>query len=180
MKKYIVLIVSLGILSIFAGVANAYSLNGTKWPYGGGGVDLNLTYMWGPSTSVWKTAFTSGASDWSATLTPVNYSYNSSSQNKLGVVDIPGGAYGYNWQYSTAGFITNFDAAGNTATTSSFTSTMRRSTGGHELAHGFGLGDIYTSNPVALMDGNRNRATIYTPRADDITGTKQIYPGYPS
>lgn len=95
----------------------------------------------------------------------------------MGVVNIAGGAYGYCWIDLDPNTmkIARFSAAGNTATTGSFTSTMLRSTGGHELGHGLGLDDELFVSPRPLMDINRDRSIVYIPQQDDINGITFMY-----
>lgn len=173
-RKIVLTLLVIAILFSICSSANAYTI-GHPWRYSSG--TLNVYYAWGssmPSDSVWKTAFSTAASDWTGTFTVLSYNYSSSAVNKLGVVSIAGGSYGYAWTTSDSeGYIISFSAAGNTATTGSFTSTMRRSTAGHELGHGAGLGEGNVAQ--ALMYQGRDRSKIYTPQTDDVQGINSLY-----
>lgn len=172
----IILLISVLLIIAISLSANAYTIL-SRWRYSGG--NMTVTYAWGasmPFSSDWKTAFNAAASDWSAAPTNVDYAYYSASGNKLGIVDKPGGSAGYFWGATDAyGYLTSFSAAGNInqAVTGTYTSTMKRSTAGHELGHGLGLGE--ENLRAALMNQNRNRSTVYKPQQDDTDGVNFLY-----
>ncbi|HEY3373714.1 MAG TPA: matrixin family metalloprotease [Candidatus Aquicultor sp.] len=174
-RKILVILIAVTILLAMCAPANAYTIL-APWNYFGG--YMYIYYAWGssmPSTSVWKDAFKAAATDWTNTPTELIYSYSSSAINinKLGIVSISGGAYGYTYSNITNGKTTSFSAVGNTATTGSFTATMRRSTAGHELGHGAGLGEGNVAQ--SIMYQNRDRSKIYIPQVDDVNGITYMY-----
>jgi len=177
-KKILVLSMTIIILFSVIVTADAYVLK-YHWDRVGTG-NLNVTYKWDasmPFTSVWKDAFNNSISDWNGTPTKARYAYSSSATNSLGIVSVANGAFGYcNITIDTNLHIQKFIASGNTATTSSFTNTMRRSVTGHELGHAWGLGDELFASPIPLMDTNRDRSNIYVPQQDDINGINAMYP----
>ena len=54
-----------------------------------------------------------------------------------------------------------------------YTSNIAKSTATHELEHSWGLDDLYLG--TTIMNGNRNRSSIYTPQSVDIRRVKSLY-----
>ncbi|WP_238546061.1 matrixin family metalloprotease [Tumebacillus flagellatus] len=173
---------NLAIFSVVAGVGllpvvtHAYTLNSWSWNSSVSG----LNYRWGSnlqvSGSVARTAFENAISDWSATPTKVYFSYNSGSSNTFNTINVADDAlYGQKYTTTQGNVILYFNANINIGNNDITTANVARSAAVHELGHGLGLADTFSS--PAIMNSSRNRAVTYIPQQDDINGVNAKY-GY--
>lgn len=168
-------------VALFLSIMTAANAYYAKYYWDDGTIN-DLKYKWDSKIinyPDWKNAFTSAYTDWNATPTKADFSYSSTSNCTLGIIDVVNGAPGYcSIGLDSYNRIYGFYASGNinSTATGTFTSTMKRSTAGHELGHALGQGDEPFAIYVPLMDPNRNRSTIYVPKQDDINGVNYMYP----
>lgn len=135
----------------------------------------SASYKWGSNiTSTYKTAWENAANDWYNVDNAAFY-YSSSSSNIVNARSISGdNAYGTIYYQTTSGNkLRKFKVEINTSKCTN--GTIARSTSGHEIGHALGLGDL--TSGTAIMNGNRNRSSIYTPQTDDVNGVRYVY-GY--
>lgn len=135
----------------------------------------SASYKWGSDiTSTYKTAWENATNDWHNADNAAFY-YSSSSSNIVNARSISGdSAYGtIYYQTTTGNKLRKFKVELNTLKCTN--GTIARSTSGHEIGHALGLGDL--TSGTAIMNGNRNRSSIYTPQTDDINGVRYVY-GY--
>lgn len=121
-------------------------------------------------------AFNQAAADWNDVHNDINFYENSSSQNTVYadvVAEDMGGAYDVLvWVNSTQTRFSSFSAFINTLLPQGTNARAWRGSAGHEFGHILGLGHVGTAN---LMNGARNRNSIYTPQSGDIAGVYDIH-----
>jgi hypothetical protein len=151
-----------------------------KFSYGGGWNFLNVPWdddpYW-PPTGDYATAFSLARSDWVATATPVLMPFSDGSSHVLGAVPLGmSGPYGHTSE--ACAIVTGVRVATtvdlNTDVLGSYSSTVKRSTAGHELGHHIGI--RHSTVSPALLNSDRNREVIYTPQPDDVCGVNHRYP----
>ena len=140
----------------------------------------SATYYWGgtlnssSSASTYKQLWSSAISSWNSA---VGYSltYSSSSSNSLDIYyETSSTVYGVMYPHSvTSGQLTSFSAKVNMGNSENSSSSVFRSTACHELGHTLGLKDEYSG--TTIMNVNRNRYNIITPRPIDISNVNSLY-----
>lgn len=160
---------------ISTNLVSAYVPVGLKWS--GSTFPISVTYKWGSNlgtSSVIRTAYQQALTDWNGAQMRIKFTESSSSSNELNSYYVSSSsAYGYNDLYGTGTTYTKFMAfvnAGNSNITKTY---VARSVAGHELGHAMSLdeGNVL----VSLMNQNRNRESIYTPKQDDLDGVNEQY-----
>lgn len=150
--------------TVFAFATNSYRVDAKT-----------ASYKWGSNISgTYKTAWQNASNDW-YNADKVAFYYSSSSSNIVNARAISGDtAYGtIYYQTTTGNKLRKFKVELNTLKCTN--GTIARSTSGHEIGHALGLGDL--TSGTAIMNGNRNRSSIYKPQTDDINGVRYVY-GY--
>jgi len=170
-KTASLLILAVLLTGVCAPIAIAYSLmtNG----YWTSSIDMKFD---SGLTSDYRTATSNAISAWnSKNISPVNYNTKLDSANTVyQTLSLGTNKYGQYSSYNTGSdpnhTATRFDITYCTMYCEGFNKTYKtpQSTGVHELGHAAGLDDL--SSGSCIMNSNRDRESIYTPKTDDVNG----------
>jgi hypothetical protein len=169
-KRITVACLSIILLLSIASAAFSYALSPYRIFTIGGGI----TFKYGAIATAAKDAFNQATYDWCSAVTGVNFYSSSSSSNQLYSLYSTGiaerGEVIWRNEIGYTGKFTNFDSYINTAYSAG--TNNYRSTANHEFGHVLGLDHV---SGTAIMNGNRDRETIYIPQTDDKNGAKNIW-----
>jgi len=172
LKRALAVFISVAFLIVFPVVANAYN-ESLERIYS---LDLcSFMYRTSSLNSNARTAFSNAVADWNSAVSFLNFRVVTNSSNEVYSVYIVGDASRGETLFMNALTLTplkyqNFDCYINTAY--SYGTNNYRSTANHEFGHVLGLGH---TTGTAIMNGNRNRETVYTPKTDDKNGVIAIW-----
>lgn len=168
---------ALFVLMLFSSSASAYV------PYVYGYNSHVLKFKYGTTlNSLYSTAVIEAAASWNATDTKAVVSKDDTSANRILGEQVNETWYGEYRPYSlnSKNEATRFDIAinGSRIAEDAFNGVTivytPRSTMTHEFGHALHLNHPSISNSV--MNGDRNRELIYTPKPDDIDGVNAYWP----
>lgn len=166
----VLVMISISLISV-----HGYAFLGIKWE---GTTPISVTYKWGDSlqgSSIIKTGFSNSISDWFNSQDKINFFYSANSNNTLSSYNESAtNIYGYcEIQPKSNNRISYFTAYLNASHPEITQTNVARSVAGHELGHAMGLDHLETG--IAIMNSNRDRTVIYTPKQDDINGINALY-----
>lgn len=150
----------------------AYVLEGWKMS------STSMSYTWGDrlqtSGTVIREGWEDADSDW-YTASSINFYTSSSSANILNsFYESSSTLYGRTTiSTNSSDIVTSFVGRINAGNSDISDDNVARSTGVHEFGHIIGLDD--RTSGTAIMNVNRDRTVVYTPRTDDENGVSAIY-----
>ena len=133
------------------------------------------SFRWGNTSSAITTAWNSALNSWATASSANIYNSTYSSNILTSYIALSSPKYG-ELVYDNAGgyYILQFTGYINMAITANQTNaTVRQSTACHEIGHLLGLDDL--TSGTAIMNVNRTRTAIYTPKQDDKNGVSAVY-----
>lgn len=149
----------------------AYNLAGWQLSY------KSAPYKWGDylqtSGSTIRDAWEDAITDWDEACSAHFYHSDFAISELNSMHDDDDDLLGWTDVYAPNGTVNYFYAYLNAWSSYIFQTNVARSSANHELGHVLGLDEM--TSGIAIMNLNRNRATIYTPKTDDINGIRAIY-----
>lgn len=157
-----------------------------RWPYGGPGNPLWISYQWGDRLqtpgSLWRTAFETGLSAWNNTSANVTFYYYSSSANVINTYEDASNNRGITYITCMGDSTTRVDILGNIYwdIQDNYTANQRKGIATHETGHGISIGHIpneYARTALMYKFGSLSFfESVNIPQAPDIELVNQVYP----
>ncbi len=153
------------------------SIVAADWELGQKSPAFATSYRWDSSMSMdnsLQTAWNQARSSWTSSV-GATYYYMSDSNYKQGLMkETSSTLYGQiNYPVNILEIMTSYLARVNIGNSKVYSTNVARSTATHELGHSWGLDDL--TSGTSIMNGNRNRGSLYTPQSIDISRVKSLY-----
>lgn len=178
-KKGFTLFIAVFLFLCSVSSVNAYELNPWSWPKQYGQTyTINVKYT--TLVENYRNTWDQAVSDWNGSQSKISFNLSAihvGSPNLVGTMSDPDQSlYGECYTTKPNNVLTSFQAYINSSNSNiSSNSTIRRSTANHELGHAMGLKHYNGSVQLAVMNSNRDRTKVYTPKTDDINGVNAKY-----